>query len=306
MKLKREKLFTPFSVVSFSTIVSVLLFSITYAFLHDENFEIGLAKAIIIPIAIALPISLYSKKYHQKIKTQKEELERLNNTNKKLMSIIAHDIRSPLGIVKGYSEMIYEDANNKDTFEIHNKLDKVATRIDNLLLFLNDLLRWSKNQIHTCEVQLTPFSTKETIDTIIDRYASIGKQKEITTTTSIEVEELLSDKEIYSFILRNLYENALKFTNIGGAIHIQIKEIDNQIYTSIQDDGIGIQPENIEKIYDENLWFSTEGTHKEKGTGLGIKTILQYLKICNGAFKIDSAPNKGTTVTVIFKKKEIA
>lgn len=305
MKLIRDNYYTPFNIVVSSVIISVLVFFTMYSFMPKEDFYYGLIKAIVIPIPIALPISLFTTKYHKKIYSQKKELEKLNELNNKLISIIAHDIRSPLSIVQGFVEMIHEDVETHSKEKVHDRLDSISGRIDHLLFFLNDLLRRSKNQIHVAPVTMEPFETEKTFKTILHTYAAIQKEKKITTSLEIELDELYSDKEIYSFIVRNLYHNALKFTPEGGTISLELKQCGTDIHTIITDSGIGIDKEQIAMIKNEKQWFSMPGTNKEKGTGLGIKTILQYLKICNGDFIIESEKDKGTKITVILPKKEL-
>lgn len=306
MKISREDYYTPFIIVAVSVLSSIVIFFIINAFYPHKEYYLSLIKAIIIPIVISLPITIFTTRYHKKIFSQKTELEQLNQINNKLISIIAHDIRSPLSIVQGFIEIIHDDLNKNNTDKIHNKLDTISTRIDGLLLFLNDLIKWSKNQIHVAPVTMASFSTSSVISKITNTYLELQKQKNINTTVNLGIDELLSDKEIYSFIVRNLYHNALKFTNESGSVEIQIKKIGKQIYTIVKDNGVGIKGEDIDKIKDNKQWFTTPGTSNEKGTGLGIKTILQYLKICNGELLIESVVNKGTTITVILPVKEMA
>jgi signal transduction histidine kinase len=269
----------------------------------QEDFYYGLTKSIIFPFAISLPISIFTTKYHKKTLIQKQELEQLNELNNKLISIIAHDIRSPLSIVNGFVEIMHKEVDNENTEKLHTRLDNISGRIDNLLIFLNDLLKWSKNQIHLAPVQMTSFKTVENFTKIIQTFEELQKEKKIITTTNIQVKQLFADKEIYSFILRNIYHNALKFSHKGGSINIDLLEIESEIHTIITDNGVGITEANIAKIRNEKQWFSTIGTDNESGTGLGIKTILQYLKICNGQLVIDSKLNSGTSIKIILPKK---
>lgn len=305
MSFKFKRYYSPFYIVIISVLICVLVFFVVYQFMPKEDFYYGLIKSIIFPIVVSLPISIFTTKYHKKTLILKEEFEQLNKLNNKLISIIAHDIRSPLSIVHGFVEMMHEDADKQNTKKIHTRLDNISGRIDNLLIFLNDLLKWSKNQIHLAPINTTSFKTEEQFNKIIEIFEAHKKEKNIVTTTNIQVEELFADKEIYCFIIRNLYHNALKFSKERGTIHLEITKTDSEIHTIITDNGIGITEENISKIKDEKQWFSTTGTYNEIGTGLGINTIIQYLKICNGQLIIDSELNKGTSIKVILPKKEI-
>lgn len=302
MNIKLEKFYTPFYIVSISVIISLLIFFTVHSIKPIVDFYNELIKSIIIPIGVSLPITLFTTRYHKKIYSQKKELEKLNELNNKLISIIAHDIRSPISVVQGFVEILHEDVDNNSTEIIHDRLETISNKIDNLLIFLNDLLKWSKNQIYLSPINMTAFDTKVELDKIILSFEEIQLKKNISITTNIEVTEFISDKEIYSFMIRNLYHNALKFTKKGGNIHLELIEKDQQIHTIIKDNGVGITEANLSKIRDEKQWFSSIGTCNESGTGLGIKTILQYLKIFNGQLIIDSKVNSGTTMNIILPK----
>lgn len=301
-----ENFYKPYIIVSFSTLLSLCLFFIFEYFFPSENFYKSLALAIGMPIAISFPISLVSSKHHKKTYDQKIELEKLNELNNKLFSIIAHDIRGPLSIIKGYVEILQDVQKNTFEKEYQKYLTNLDNRVDHLLLFLNDLLHWSKNQISESPINPISYNSKTVIEESIQMYDEIKNTKKITINTNLIDLDIVSDKEAYAFIVRNIIYNALKFTATGGLIEINSFNTDKEFHTIIKDNGVGISSENLKKIMTSKEWFSTNGTNKETGTGFGIKTCIQFLNLQNGKLEIESNPNKGTKVTVILPKTQTA
>jgi signal transduction histidine kinase len=133
-------------------------------------------------------------------------------------------------------------------------------------------------------------------------YDAIRMNKKIHLKLGQLDNDIYIDKETYGFVLRNLYHNAIKFTQENGHISIETKEIDGNIHTIIEDDGIGI--DSIHKITDSKEWFTTKGTFNEVGTGLGLKASIQYLNIKKGTLLIENSKPKGTRVTIIIPKNK--
>jgi signal transduction histidine kinase len=298
-----ENFYKPSIIVSFSTICSVCLFFIVECFFPSENFYKALALAIGMPIAISFPISLVSSKHHKKIYDQKLELEKLNKLNNKLFSIIAHDIRGPLSIIKGYVEILQDVQEKNLAKEDQKYLINLSRRVDHLLLFLNDLLQWSKNQITESPINPVIFNSKTVIDESIQIYDEIKINKNITINANLLDIDILSDKEAYAFIVRNIIYNALKFTTTDGVIGVHTFHTHKEFHTIIKDNGVGISDKNLKKIMTSKEWFSTNGTNKETGTGFGIKTCIHFLNLQDGKLEIESTPNKGSKITVILPYK---
>lgn len=299
-----EKYYNPYVVVVFSVLSSIIIYLIICTIIPYYDF-IGLILSILIPTLVSFPISFFMMRHHKKTFRQKIELEKLNKLNNKLFSIIAHDIKGPLSIVKGYVEILQDAQKNLFAKEDLKYLVNLSSRVDNLLLFLDDLLKWSKNQISDKPLLYIPINAKAEIESIIALYEDVLLVKNISVEKNLMDTEIYSDKEAYGFIIRNLFYNAIKFSPKGGKICVDLHIKDNHVYTVVKDNGIGISEENLKKIKESDEWYSTNGTNNELGTGFGIKTSIQYLNLLNGKFSIESALKKGTVVTVILPTKSI-
>ena len=298
-----QKLFSPWKITAISIAVSVVIYYVLSIISGEDILVFGIIMSTIIPAIVAYPVSAILIGYHKKIAAQKLELERLNELNNKLFSIIAHDIRSPISGVHGILELLKMDALSKEEFSKY--LDELSLTTDALLQFLTDILQWSKQQIDNKKISRSIFETQSVWDQIIAIYKHNLDTKEIHLETRNLNGKIYADEGSYSFIVRNILHNAIKFTPKKGAISITIEETENHTHTIIEDSGIGINTDNLNKILYSKEWVSTPGTNNEKGTGFGLKASAKYIEMLNGSLKIESEANKGTRVTVTLPKEKL-
>ncbi len=297
-----KKLFSPWKVTVISVAVSVIIYYLLSIISGEEILVFGVIMSTIIPAVVAYPVSAILIGYHKKVAAQNLELERLNELNNKLFSIIAHDIRSPISGVHGILELLKMDALSEKEFKKY--LDDLSFTIDALIQFLNDILQWSKQQIDNKKISRSVFETQSVWDQIIAIYKHNLGAKEIRLQMRNLNGKIYADEGSYSFIVRNILHNAIKFTPKRGTISITIEETENHTHTIIEDSGIGINTDNLDKILYSKEWVSTPGTDNEKGTGFGLKASAKYVEMLNGSLKIESEANKGTRVTVTLPKEK--
>ena len=222
------------------------------------------------------------------------ELRDLNVSKDKFFSIIAHDLRGPIGSMMQISEMISEqqglDSKTFSHFIVSQKeLSKSTFQL------LENLLNWARYN----RDKITPKPQEIDLKTIIEETLMTIKykasQKNISILTSIDhTATAYADKDMTTLIIRNLISNALKFTNHNGVISINTKDKEKVIEVIISDTGIGISEENIEKILSKNQYYSSYGTDNEKGTGLGLKLCKTFTEQNHGQFLIKSQLGKGS------------
>lgn len=297
-----QKLFSPWKVTAISIAVSITVYYLLSKISGEEILVFGIIMSTIIPAIVAYPVSALLIGYHKKTAAQKLELERLNELNNKLFSIIAHDIRSPISGVHGILELLKMDALSEKEFRKY--LDDLSFTIDALLQFLNDILQWSKQQIDNKKISRSIFETRSVWDQIITIYKHNIEAKEIRLETQNLNGEIYADEGSYSFIVRNILHNAIKFTPRKGIISITIEETENNTHTIIEDSGVGINTDNLDKILYSKEWVSTPGTDNERGTGFGLKASAKYVEMLNGNLKIESEAGNGTRVTVTLPKEQ--
>jgi len=292
-----ERFFTPLVTVIASIIISVVMYLAISVVYEIEDFMIGLILSIIIPTAVSLPISVVMLNYLNKIKEQKAQLEKLNAMNKKLFSLISHDIRSPVLSLKGMVDMVTSGHLNVDESKTH--FEKLSTKINSVLQFLNDLLEWSKMQTENKPPEYSLINCEEVIKSTFELLDEISHAKSIQLKIGDLNNTIYADKDSYAFVLRNIYHNAIKFSHEHGEIEVYTELIGKDVYTVIKDSGSGISEDHIDEILDEGKWFTQKGTSDELGSGFGISNCINYLNKNNGKLLIESELNHGAKISIV-------
>jgi signal transduction histidine kinase len=213
-------------------------------------------------------------------------------TRDKMLSIISHDLRSPLILIGSGLELLQdegfpEEKRKKLSFELLNRSKLTLNLIDNMLL-------WTRNQ--TDQIQFKPQNIPtEQLKKMIESYVEthIG-EKDINMNYNLSGNGIISaDKDMLEGLLRNLISNSVKFTPSGGSINVKVVPIGKRWRFEITDSGVGISPETIQKLIQGDA-ISTTGTNKEKGHGLGLKLVRDFLKKHGSELTISSELGKGT------------
>jgi signal transduction histidine kinase len=244
---------------------------------------------------------------NEEIKTQSEELkdkndklEELNATKNKLFSIIAHDLKSPFNSLLGISEQLAENHESFSDDELEKYLKIVKDGTVKTYNLLENLLTWAQSQ--TDRIKFEPKNTDihELGNTIISLVAESAKNKNIRINSEIPKNTVVfADVNMLNTVIRNLINNAIKFTPEGGNIILKSQIIinnDNREYIqiSIQDRGVGIKPEIITKIFSISESITTKGTNNETGTGLGLIVCKEFVERHGGKIWVESEINKGS------------
>ena len=165
----------------------------------------------------------------------------------------------------------------------------------NLMALLENLLEWSRVQIGSISFTPSQLHVESIVDEIFSLFHQFAKTKNINLEKKIdEGTTVFADKNMLTTILRNLVSNGIKFTNDGGVIEISAGVRDNKTFIVVKDSGIGITEENLKKLFRIDLSFSTPGTNKERGTGLGLLLCYELAQKNKGKISVESEVGKGT------------
>ncbi len=242
-----------------------------------------------------------SKKAELEIKENEKQLIQLNADKDLFMSILGHDLRSPFNSFLGLSELLVETISRNDfdkTIDIANNINTSAQKAFNLL---EELLIWANTQ--QGKIQFIP--QKLNLAGICDHIFTILKPTAKTKNIILNYIAtnpiiIYADIDMLKTILRNLISNAIKFTNEGGIININAVELSGNITISVSDNGIGIEPENLCKLFDISQVYTTTGTAKELGTGLGLILCKNFIEKHGGKIWVESEVGKGSQFTFTF------
>ena len=238
-----------------------------------------------------------------------QDLALINRDKDKLFSILAHDLRSPLGSMMNLTELLAENINDfdeKELLEIIGTLNKSATQTFQLF---NDLLAWSAVQMGRGEREKEIFALSEIISgNLIILGAEIDKkQLEIITQVNTSV-MAYADRFAVQTVVRNLISNAVKFTPPQGNITIMAEQSSELVKVSISDNGVGISKEKQKKLFRIDTVSSSAGTEGEKGTGFGLLLCKDLVEKNGGKIWLESEIDKGSTFhfTLPVRENDIA
>ena len=233
---------------------------------------------------------------NKQISAQNAELETVNNEKNKLFSIISHDLKSPLDSIRGFLELLSGNMLDEEEKEKIQEELLVQTKYTSDLLL--NLMSWAKTQMHGVTVHLAPQNLKNFVEDVAGSKRAIAARKGIKLTYSIDPNiEVVCDKDMLHIVLRNLVNNAIKFTNAGGEVAIRVTTTKDRAFLSVQDTGIGIPKEQQGGLFTLKT-RSTYGTNKEKGIGLGLLMCKEYMDYQRGDIWFESEAGKGSTFFV--------
>lgn len=283
-----------------------------------QSLFIGMAVGLIIlgSFSIILLLSRWSKSLELEVAKKTGELNKSNrllkDANTKLneldklksdfISMVSHELRTPLTAMKVSSELLLEDdskpASRKELVQI------LIRNNDRLIRLVNNLLDISVIESGKLEYNKEMVDLHDIIDTAVGTIKSQYEKKRLNIRTDIP--EALSninvDKDRINQVFVNLLSNALKFTQEGGNVEIRASEFEKYIEVYVKDNGIGIPPDKIDKIFNKFYWAGNNSTHQPGSAGLGLAITRGIMEGHGGSIRVESTPSKGSVFILTFSK----
>ncbi|MEQ9287866.1 MAG: tetratricopeptide repeat protein [Cyclobacteriaceae bacterium] len=267
--------------------------------------QLYLITASIMAVLSLLLFFFYLDSRNTKVKLEKnnedlvryqKELSDLNTTKDRFFAIIAHDLRGAITSFQGIGQVIKNHL-AKNRLErigvVADRIDRSASRLNHLL---DNLLNWSVTQLDGVPFAPRKLLLVNIVEQTIDPFQQSAQAKNITISIDLPKDlYVLADPNGLSVILRNLLDNAVKFTGEDGKVHLKAEAGHNEVVVSISDNGIGIPQEKIDQIFDLDPRKSISGASGEKGTGLGLLLCQEFIKLHKGTIWVESKPNSGST-----------
>ncbi|WP_158729657.1 MULTISPECIES: tetratricopeptide repeat-containing sensor histidine kinase [unclassified Flavobacterium] len=244
--------------------------------------------------------------YNQKSKTnkiieaQKEDLDALNATKDKLFSIVSHDLRSSVNMLKGTNTKLLKDIANRDYDALDKIVHKNAAITNSTFNLLENLLHWATLQTQQLYFHIESVHLYSVIQQIEYNYKPLFENKNLVFTNTIpKATQVLADLNSLKIILRNLLDNAIKFSNENGIISVYIDDKNDAFhYLIIEDTGIGMDEETRTNLLKEGNLLNKKKNQKGIGTGLGLQLCKSMIQKNNGIFTIESTENSGTKMII--------
>jgi len=243
----------------------------------------------------------------KRIAERTEELRISNSTKDKLFSIIAHDLNNVAAGQVGLTDLLKQSINEGDIETSKEYVRYLDQSSNQFVVMLQNLLQWARSQ--TGRIQYSPkwFNLQRITEDILSQEQAKAFNKEISLETEIDDGiELYADPDMISLVLRNLVNNALKFTQKGGVVQLSASGRDEWIEISVSDNGLGMDKETIKKLMSDDDHLTTKGTSNEKGTGLGFSLCQDFVKRNAGELFVESTKGEGTRISFRIKGRVIA
>ena len=272
---------------------------------NNQLFTVAIGIALLAVIAVSLLIyfNFRSKsKLNRQLEEQKNNLMTLNETKDKFFSIISHDLRGPVNVISGLTSVIKKDFDDLSDGELREMINHTVHSASHLVKLLDNLLHWALQQRGMLPYDPQQVQLQPVIEEVVDLFEEMAKAKEISIQLQIERPvSLFVDRNALSTIIRNLLNNALKFSNENSTIEVIVKEVSNeQCSISVTDHGIGISREKLDKLFklsEQNISYGTKG---EKGMGLGLQLVYEFVQMNKGSISVHSQMDQGTTFILQF------
>lgn len=245
-------------------------------------------------IRVTHQISLVAAK--RLILSKTEELQRTIAGRDKLYSVIAHDLRSPMGSIKMVLNMLILNLpSEKIGAEMYELLTMANQTTEDVFSLLDNLLKWTKSQIGKLNVVYQDVDLVEVTDGVIEIFSMVASLKKIRIH-EMKPEKMMvnADIDMLKTVVRNLLSNAIKFSNENSEVLVKMEEVDGMAVVSVQDYGCGISEEGQKKLLHTDTHFSTFGTNNEEGSGLGLLLCKDFVVKNGGKLWFTSKEGEGS------------
>jgi len=285
------------------TLLNCILFLAIKIFLANTPLSMGevpfariifnIGWALICMLTALLYFKYEQLTYQTQVEEKNRELEKLNDTKQKLFSIIAHDLRSPIGQLKSSLDLVNQEYLTPEQFR--HIAATLSSEVDQLHTTLDNLLRWSINQFQGIQTNPEKTSLAEIIEQkAVPLLKQSIERKNIQLKTEGLNRSVWADPDHLMLVFRNLIANAIKYSYQDGIITIQASQRNGQVIIAVADNGTGMTEEIRSTLFHSLAVSSVSGTSNEKGTGLGLKLCKEFIEQNKGQIWVESEPGKGS------------
>nr|WP_214460519.1 PAS domain-containing sensor histidine kinase [Flavihumibacter fluvii] len=254
--------------------------------------------------------TLILKEALQELERSQHELEEalskekeLNEIKSRFVSMASHEFRTPLSTILSSASLIgrYQQSTEQPQRDKH--INRVKDAVKHLNDLLEDFLSFGKLEEGKVETQISLVNIHNLVLEVEEELKPILKDGQTFDTVFQTRPDFLTDKRLIKHVLINLLSNAIKFSEAGKTIHVSADIGDQSMVIKVEDEGIGIAPEDLQYLFDS--FFRAKNAFNIQGTGLGLHIVKRYIGLLNGQIFVNSALDKGTVFSVVIPQGEI-
>jgi two-component system sensor histidine kinase/response regulator len=234
-----------------------------------------------------------------KLSRSEQELKNLNDTKDKFFSIISHDLRGPLYTLAGFIQIMRKDVSAFSADELNRFSVQMERALQGVTALLDNLFQWATTQAGLIEFAPTQLKLHQVVEENTKLLQATADLKEISLQNEVAADfKITADLQMMRLALRNLIANAIKFTEKGGWVKINAGLAQEEVCISVQDNGIGMLEEDLQKLFQTKARYTQRGTENEKGSGLGLLLCKEFIELHKGRIEVKSKSGAGTTFTI--------
>ena len=287
--------------------IEIIKNSTYFPFNLQFMYMVEMGVLVFLLFQVYLLASHYAKSYRN-LEMMNQNLEKIiedrtgqlvtaNRVKDRLLSVVGHDIKSPLNSLQGILKLNNMGALGKDEFDNFTK--QLESDVSKTSMLVENILYWTASQLKGIQVNREKIAVAALIEENVQLFKTIANVKKVAIHYSIPPELVIhSDRNILNLVIRNLISNAIKFSFEGGEVMVTVNHINTSIVLEVKDHGVGMDSETLQNLMHHKTTVSTAGTTHEKGTGLGLALCRDYLQQIDGVLTVESLKGKGTTFGV--------
>jgi len=245
-----------------------------------------------------LTIDRMKNELEQKVRERTAELETSNRLKDKLLSIVGHDLRGPIGNIRNFIELLEDSRIKQDRSNEKDYMHILQENSGAAMALLDNLFFWARSQQHSLEANILVRDLVPAVNDAIKLLSGMASNKQ--QQVLVDCPKSLAcafDEHMIALVIRNLLSNAIKFTPKKGQISLSLKDQGDLVAFAVHDSGVGMSGELRERLFSRHETVTTYGTNNEKGSGLGLALCQEFLAMHNTNLVVDSIQNQGTTMS---------
>jgi GAF domain-containing protein/anti-sigma regulatory factor (Ser/Thr protein kinase) len=245
-------------------------------------------------------IAIENVRLFKEIQEKSAQLEVANRHKSEFLANMSHELRTPLNAIIGFSDVLLQKMFGELNDQQADYLEDIRSSGTHLLTLINDILDLSKIEAGRMELEVAPFSLVAALNNAVTLVRERAQSHGIKLALEVgpELDTVVADERKLKQVVVNLLANAVKFTPDGGTVTLRAARENGQVRLAVHDTGIGIAPEDQQRIFEEFQQASHQTEKSREGTGLGLSLSKRMVELHGGTITVDSAPGKGSTFTV--------
>jgi signal transduction histidine kinase len=222
------------------------------------------------------------------------------------ISVLSHELKAPLNAVEGYLKIVKDKSAGDDPAVYEHMIERCLTRMEYMRKLIFDLLDLTRIESGQKTRNLEQIDLLKPVKTAIENALPSAEERGISINLHTDSEEILfwADEGELEIMMNNLVSNAVKYNKDNGTVDITVKPNQDNVTISVADTGIGLSPDEKEKLFEDFVRIKNKKTKNILGSGLGLSTVKKLVKLYDGSIDVESEPDKGSTFTIVLYEKK--